>query len=118
MTSDDDDDDLVSIYRGLSLERPDRALDQKILRAARRARIGNNLLPIALALAAGLTLAWITPWHAARPAFPYHRAASSEAVPGLYDGRIAQQLADPAMTRQSTFEQMPGGTEGETHHGS
>lgn len=118
MSWDDDDVDLINKYRGLSQEYPDPALDRKILRAAGRARIRRALLPIALAMAASLVLAWIGSRHEAGPAASYHRAARSEVVPGLYEGRVAEELADPGMTRQSTFEQMPGGTEGEVNHGS
>lgn len=118
MTGDDDDADLLGTYRGAMLERPDPALDQKILRAADRARVRKILLPVALALAASLAVVWIIPRHEARPVAPYHRAARSDAVPGLYEGRIAEELADPAMTRRSMLEQMPGGAEGEMNHGS
>jgi hypothetical protein len=114
----DDDVDLVKQYQRLVLERPDRALDRKILRAASRARISNTLAPIACAMAASLALMWIATRHGPSPAVSTHRAARSEVVPGLYEGRIAGQLADPAMTRQSMFEQMPGGTEGGMNHGS
>jgi hypothetical protein len=117
MTGDDDDDNLVSLYRGTSPECPDPALDRKILRAADKAGLRKSLLPIALALAASVTLAWIVPRHEARPAV-HHRAATDDVVPGLYEGRIAEELADPAMTRRSMLEQMPGGAEGEINHGS
>ena len=114
----EDDDELIRIYRGVSMERPDQALDRKILRAAAKARIQSTLIPIAAAMAASLILAWIIPWRETRPAVSHHRTARSEIVPGLYDGRIAAELADPALTRQSLFEQLPGGAEGKVNHGS
>jgi hypothetical protein len=116
--TDDDDTVLISMYRGASLEMPDPALDRKILRAANSVGIYRIFLPIGLAMAAGLTLAWIVPWHAAGPAASRHPAVASDITPGLYEGRIAQELADPATTRYSAFEQMPGGTEGKASHGS
>lgn len=116
--TEDDDDELIRIYRGVSLERPDRALDRKILRAAAKTRIHSPLIPIAAAMAASLILAWIIPWHESRQAVSHHRAARSEIVPGLYDGRVAAELADPTLTNQSIFEQLPGGAEGDVNHGS
>lgn len=113
---DDDDIHLVNTYRGLLQERPDRTLDQKILRAAGRARIRNALLPMALAMAASLVLVWVASRH--EPGRAAHHPPGSKTVPGFYEGRIAEQLADPAMTRQSMLEQMPGGTEGGMNHGS
>ena len=118
MSGEDDDVELIARYRGSSLERPDKALDEKILRAASRAKICKALLPMALSLAAILALAWVAPWHEARRPVSSHRAVRSEFVPGLYDGRMADELADPAMTQQSSFNQMPGGTEGGVNHGS
>ena len=108
MPGEDGDLDLLKSYRSVAREAPDTALDRRILAAASALRARQWQLPLMLALAAGLLIAFYAalPTHAPAPATPRDPRLAQA---GLYEGRAAQFLSDPERMRQSAIRQMPGG---------
>jgi hypothetical protein len=108
----DDDSDLLRLYRSHARELPPVALDAKILAAARTSHARWWLLATA-AVAACLVLAFQTQRHPQTQPHPTARYVPG----GLYDGQAAGQLADPQLMRQQAIMQLPGGSDGGRENG-
>lgn len=115
MRTEEDDRDLLRLYRAQAQELPGAALDARILAASRAAGMRRWLLALlpAAAVAACLILALQPARH-----MPATHTFSTADTAGLYDGQAAQQLADPELMRQMAITQLPGGTNGGTANGS
>jgi hypothetical protein len=114
VSNEDDDSDLLQLYRAQAKAMPPPALGARILVASRTSHARWWLLATAAAAACLLLAFQMQPHQSQTPPRPVARYVPG----GLYDGQAAQQLADPQLMRQQAIMQMPGGSEGRRSNGS
>ena len=112
VTGEDDDSDLLQLYRAKRANCRLRRWMRKSWRP--RGRDGAGGCGLLRAAAAAVPGAGFRPLRHE----PQTQPTGGRYVPGgLYDGQAAQQLADPQLMRQQAIMQMPGGSDGGKSNG-